>query len=145
MVSSKPIPRENRFRMNRLIIISNRLPVTIERQENQFQFKKSVGGLATGMSSVYRDYEGMWVGWSGLAKEHLSTQESEDLTRRLRDELNNFPVFLSAEIFVCSTKASATGPSGPCSITLFSTRILIRKPGMPIRSAIRHFSMRCYR
>jgi trehalose-6-phosphate synthase len=58
MVSSKPIPRENRFRMNRLIIISNRLPVTIERQENQFQFKKSVGGLATGMSSVYRDYEG---------------------------------------------------------------------------------------
>ncbi|MGI6457476.1 MAG: bifunctional alpha,alpha-trehalose-phosphate synthase (UDP-forming)/trehalose-phosphatase [bacterium] len=81
--------------MNRLIIISNRLPVTIERQENQFQFKKSVGGLATGMSSVYRDYEGMWVGWSGLAKEHLSTQESEDLTRRLRDELNNFPVFLS--------------------------------------------------
>jgi len=36
------------------IIVSNRLQVRIERKDNQLKILQSVGGLATGLGSIYR-------------------------------------------------------------------------------------------
>ncbi len=64
--------------MKKLHIVSNRLPYSIDFNEDEDpSLTPSVGGLATGMNSVYKEYEGSWIGWTGIAndlhsKEHLN-------------------------------------------------------------------------
>jgi trehalose 6-phosphate synthase len=53
---------------NRLIIVSNRLPVTIARDKSGgWQVSEGAGGLVTAMAPVLRDRGGLWIGWSGMA------------------------------------------------------------------------------
>ncbi len=66
--------------MNKTIIISNRLPVQLEIDKNSIVATPSVGGLATGMKSVHRDSNGIWIGWSGL--------NDEDLTPELQSKID---------------------------------------------------------
>lgn len=64
--------------MARLIIISNRLPVSVVRNGESFDFKSSVGGLATGLSSIGQStYETIWIGWPGIANESINLDEKE--------------------------------------------------------------------
>lgn len=58
----------------RLIIISNRLPVTLVKHGEQLISKQSIGGLATGLQAFVQDFASkdsknslIWVGWPGLA------------------------------------------------------------------------------
>ena len=67
--------------MNKTIIISNRLPVQLEIHKNKIIATPSVGGLATGMKSVHRDSNGIWIGWSGL--------NDDDLTPELQNQIDN--------------------------------------------------------
>jgi trehalose 6-phosphate synthase/phosphatase len=55
--------------MQRTIIISNRLPVTVRKVEGVIQYVESVGGLATGMSGLYKQSGGLWIGWPGISDE----------------------------------------------------------------------------
>ena len=48
--------------MGRLILVSNRLPLSITKRKGKLNFKPSVGGLATGLSSLYKRKNGLWVG-----------------------------------------------------------------------------------
>ena len=52
--------------MNRLLIVSNRLPISVSRQNGDLRLQRSVGGLATGVGSFYKSYESLWVGWPGM-------------------------------------------------------------------------------
>ena len=52
--------------MGRIVIISNRLPVTISEKNGEVILKPSSGGLATGMNSLGKNYEVIWVGWPGI-------------------------------------------------------------------------------
>jgi len=47
--------------MGKLLIVSNRLPVTVIRKKGKLNLQPSVGGLATGLASVLRKYNVM--GW----------------------------------------------------------------------------------
>ncbi|HSP87887.1 MAG TPA: bifunctional alpha,alpha-trehalose-phosphate synthase (UDP-forming)/trehalose-phosphatase [Ignavibacteriaceae bacterium] len=84
----------------RLIIISNRLPITIQREGNELSFQASSGGLVSGISayldslntSSFSKTEHIWVGWPGLAVEEADKSELRD---KLLNEYNAFPVFLS--------------------------------------------------
>jgi trehalose 6-phosphate synthase/phosphatase len=80
--------------MARIIIVSNRLPVTVKKEKDKLSYEQSVGGLATGMSSFHKDYKCLWVGWPGLAREQISGDEKEELIEKL-DQSGNYPVFLS--------------------------------------------------
>jgi len=40
--------------MQRLLIVSNRLPLTIQERKGDLHIEHSVGGLATGLSSWYK-------------------------------------------------------------------------------------------
>ncbi|GAA3518512.1 bifunctional alpha,alpha-trehalose-phosphate synthase (UDP-forming)/trehalose-phosphatase [Aquimarina addita] len=60
--------------MSKTIIISNRLPLQLEINNNSITAIPSVGGLATGMKSVHSGSDSIWVGWSGLTDENLDSK-----------------------------------------------------------------------
>lgn len=80
--------------MGNLVIISNRLPVSVKKQSGKLEFSPSIGGLATGLS-VYTKRRGtVWVGWPGIASEDLSESDRNQITRELKKH-HCYPVFLN--------------------------------------------------
>lgn len=49
----------------RLVVVSNRLPVVLERQDDGWKFHSSSGGLVTALNAILRRHGGIWVGWPG--------------------------------------------------------------------------------
>src|SRR5690606_4426931 len=82
------------MKTKRTIIISNRLPVRIEKHNNELHVIPSEGGLATGLGSYYKTGNNIWVGWPGYIPENDS---EEQMIRTELAKLNLVPVFLSAE------------------------------------------------
>ncbi len=80
--------------MASLVVVSNRLPVTVEKGK-ELSFKPSVGGLATALSSVLEKNEAVWLGWPGIPSEELKGKEARVV--ELLKLLNCAPVFLSSE------------------------------------------------
>lgn len=78
--------------MPKTIIVSNRLPIKIQRAKKQFEYKTSEGGLATGLGSIYKDGDNIWLGWPGLPVG--KSEEREEIKKHLLKE-NMRPVFLS--------------------------------------------------
>lgn len=78
------------------VIVSNRLPVSVRRDDNgRLIYDASSGGLATAMSSLEADNK-IWVGWPGIDAETLSTDERTEITDELHKQ-GCVPVFLTAE------------------------------------------------
>ncbi|HYU44609.1 MAG TPA: trehalose-6-phosphate synthase [Terriglobales bacterium] len=61
-------------RGRRLVVVSNRLPVTVNTSGNEPVIEHSSGGLVTALSPVLQQYSGYWIGWTG-------TERSEDIDR----------------------------------------------------------------
>lgn len=76
----------------RLYIISNRLPVKVNRENGTFVFSRSEGGLATGLDSLRVACEKHWIGWPGICTG--DQDEQQQIGARL-EEMNFHPVFLS--------------------------------------------------
>jgi trehalose 6-phosphate synthase/phosphatase len=56
--------------LERLIIVSNRLPiVVVKREEGDWHVEPGSGGLVTALAPVLRDRGGVWVGWPGTSEE----------------------------------------------------------------------------
>ncbi|MCF8361884.1 MAG: bifunctional alpha,alpha-trehalose-phosphate synthase (UDP-forming)/trehalose-phosphatase [Prolixibacteraceae bacterium] len=72
--------------MNKLHILSNRLPFNAQKINGEFELTPSVGGLATGMKSVYKQYNGKWIGWPGIATENLVGDDRHKIDRTLSKE-----------------------------------------------------------
>jgi len=82
--------------MPRTLIVSNRLPTKVLRNEEGLTFQPSEGGLATGLGSIYRQGDNLWIGWPGL---FVHDEAEEDHIREELREDNMAPVFLTeAEI-----------------------------------------------
>lgn len=79
--------------MSRLLIISNRLPVTVSKKNGKIDYSYSSGGLATALSSV-DSRDKFWIGWPGIAEDGLTNQEKKDIAKELLKQ-NCIPVFLS--------------------------------------------------
>ncbi len=78
----------------RLILVSNRLPVTVEvAPGGKVSVNRSTGGLATGLRSPHERSDGAWVGWPGDTS-RMSEEQRCALDRRLAD-LRCVPVYLS--------------------------------------------------
>lgn len=82
--------------MSKIHIVSNRLPFSIERNEEGLVLTPSVGGLATGMRSIYKEYGGQWIGWSGIDSDDLTAKDLEEIDEILVDE-NCLAVHLTKE------------------------------------------------
>jgi len=80
--------------MGRLLIVSNRMPINVAKRDGVLRFQPSVGGVATGLSSFYKSYPSLWIGWPGITLEKIRMNEIEEIGKKLMDE-NCYPVFLS--------------------------------------------------
>lgn len=77
-----------------LVIVSNRLPVSVKKVDGKLEYHASSGGLATAMQSI--EGERLWVGWPGIVSEQLTAKDKAEITKQLKK--NNFvPVFLSQD------------------------------------------------
>jgi trehalose 6-phosphate synthase/phosphatase len=82
--------------VQKLVIVSNRLPISVSKDEDGLHFSESIGGLATGLSSFFENNESVWIGWPGLSTDELTDEEHRQLESRLRQS-DYEPVFLSQE------------------------------------------------
>lgn len=88
------------IKIMRLLVVSNRLPVTGVERNGKLQFQKSVGGLVSGLSAYLDSLKGsplanseyVWVGWPGIT---VSDREKERLKADFVTRLQAYPVFLS--------------------------------------------------
>lgn len=53
---------------SRLIVVANRLPITVEQANPTPILRPSIGGLVSAVSPVLRRQAGYWVGWYGCAQ-----------------------------------------------------------------------------
>jgi trehalose 6-phosphate synthase/phosphatase len=78
---------------SRLIVVSNRLPVTISRSGSQLVVAKSSGGLVTALEPLLQRVGGCWIGWPGM-------ETTPDVVQSLRaachDSFELRPVSISA-------------------------------------------------
>ena len=80
--------------MSKTIIVSNRLPISLRHRKGKFEFKPSAGGLATGLGSIYKEGENIWIGWPGNTVE--DPEQRAEIMLELH-ELKMAPVFLTKE------------------------------------------------
>jgi trehalose 6-phosphate synthase/phosphatase len=86
----------------KLLIVSNRLPITLVKASPSFQFQESVGGLASGLksylttprmsSTIASQCSYLWVGWPGST---VDEGKKDALKAKLLSEHRAHPVFLS--------------------------------------------------
>ena len=79
--------------VSNLIVVSNRLPVSIGRARGTLRVRRSAGGLATALSGVSGGDDALWVGWSGAAVD--DDAERSEVERLLEPE-GLVPVHLDA-------------------------------------------------
>ncbi|ADE56394.1 alpha,alpha-trehalose-phosphate synthase (UDP-forming) [Aminobacterium colombiense] len=49
----------------RMIVVSNRLPIILKKRKQKWSVEPGAGGLVTALSPVLKDRGGMWIGWPG--------------------------------------------------------------------------------
>ncbi|MCJ8209498.1 bifunctional alpha,alpha-trehalose-phosphate synthase (UDP-forming)/trehalose-phosphatase [Mucilaginibacter sp. RS28] len=80
--------------MPKVIIVSNRLPVKVSKDESGYQLSPSEGGLATGLGSIYKKDDNLWIGWPGLEVDN--EDEQKQVSQQLQ-EISLCPVFLTQD------------------------------------------------
>jgi trehalose 6-phosphate synthase/phosphatase len=76
-----------------LVVVSNRLPVTVRQVPEGVTLAESVGGVATGLRGLQESSGGVWIGWPGPT-DQLGAKLAGELDRRLKT-LRCVPVHLS--------------------------------------------------
>ena len=79
--------------MGKTIIVSNRLPIQISKVENNYKYTSSSGGLATGMNSIRKKEDFLWIGWPGISLDEIDKKSWRSVQKYL-DENNYYPVNL---------------------------------------------------
>ncbi|MEZ5418893.1 MAG: bifunctional alpha,alpha-trehalose-phosphate synthase (UDP-forming)/trehalose-phosphatase [Vicinamibacterales bacterium] len=79
----------------RLLIVSNRLPVTARVHDGAVTLVRSAGGLATGLGPWHESSGGLWIGWPGETPA-LDAAGRADLEQQLETH-GIVPVHLSSE------------------------------------------------
>jgi trehalose 6-phosphate synthase/phosphatase len=86
----------DRFQASRVLIVSNRLPVTIRYDaEGVLNIERSSGGLATALSRTHSERDSLWIGWPGTHFRSPAIRRRVEQT--LREDYRCIPVFLSAQ------------------------------------------------
>jgi len=68
-----------------LLIVSNRLPVSIVKEDDNWSAKSSPGGLVTALEPIMRQTNSVWVGWPGCPADAPAERLLEELsTERYR-------------------------------------------------------------
>lgn len=80
----------------RLLVVSNRLPVTITKDETgHYQYKMSSGGLVSALSGLKRMMKFTWIGWPGI---DIPEGERALVQQELLEKYSCLPVFIDDDI-----------------------------------------------
>ncbi len=77
-----------------LVIVSNRLPVSVRKTDGRFEYYQSLGGLATGLANYTKRPGTRWIGWPGIAVDELTEAEKAQITRELKKQ-RCYPLWLT--------------------------------------------------
>ncbi|WP_172254347.1 bifunctional alpha,alpha-trehalose-phosphate synthase (UDP-forming)/trehalose-phosphatase [Saccharibacillus deserti] len=83
--------------MSKTIFVSNRLPVTVSKNESGLEYKESIGGLATGLKNYHEQGSTVWAGWPGVAQDDLSEGEISSVADTLRKDYKCLSVPLTSD------------------------------------------------
>ena len=64
----------------RLIVVSNRLPLTLQKTEASWRTVRSSGGLASAMNPLLGKTGGDWIGWAGDSEAEASEEREAILS-----------------------------------------------------------------
>lgn len=79
----------------KLIVVSNRLPITVSKGEDGFTYKKTSGGLVTGIEGLSKHISFVWMGnISGIP---LTEENKATITKDCWEKFHSVPVFISPE------------------------------------------------
>ena len=111
--------------MARVLIVSNRLPVTVRADADGVEVQPSVGGVATGLWGPHERSGGLWIGWPGLV-DPLPEKDQTELTARLeamrlvqvaevvaQNGVPPAPAVPAAPVGVAGTRGASAFTSGP--------------------------------
>jgi trehalose 6-phosphate synthase/phosphatase len=76
--------------MQSLIVVSNRLPVTVNKT-----ISKSSGGMVSALEGLGNKFNIRWIGWAGGVVNDL--EKKEEIASELKERFNYSPIFLSTE------------------------------------------------
>ncbi|EPR79817.1 Alpha trehalose-phosphate synthase [Spraguea lophii 42_110] len=79
----------------KIIVISNRLPITVKREKNGFKYIQNSGGLVTGLLCVRENMEFTWV---GNISGNFTDEEKEKITSDGWKQFKSWPVFINTEM-----------------------------------------------
>lgn len=79
---------------SRLVVVSNRLPVTVHPSGNSLVLQKSSGGLVTALEPLLRRTGGCWIGWPGMEN---TTEVSQSIQAACDGFYDMRPVAMTAE------------------------------------------------
>ncbi len=82
---------------SKLIVISNRLPVEVERTASGFNYHPAAGGLATSLQAVRKQREMLWLGWPGT--QVWDDKDRKGIESHLVEEYDSVPLFLPPSDF----------------------------------------------
>lgn len=81
------------FQESKIIVVSNRLPVSVSKKNKGFKFQQSPGGLATGLRSLKQKKKTIFIGWPGYTTS--KEKEKDIIEEKLKEEHSCYPVFLT--------------------------------------------------
>lgn len=80
----------------RLLLVSNRLPITIKPTgDGKYDTSMSSGGLVSGLSGMTKTTTFQWYGWPGR---EIPENELPKLKEKLKEEYNAIPVMLDDDL-----------------------------------------------
>jgi trehalose 6-phosphate synthase len=83
------------MKKKRLVVVSNRLPIVVERRGPKWKVSPGTGGLVTALAPVLRGRGGLWIGWPGTPEAADVTGPLEEASREAGYDLA--PVVLSSK------------------------------------------------
>ncbi|KAF8071681.1 glycosyltransferase family 20 protein [Lyophyllum atratum] len=79
-----------------LIVVSNRLPITINKDANgEYHFKMSSGGLVSALSGFKKSLNFTWIGWPGF---FIPPKDRPLVDKRLKEEYSCQAVYLDDDV-----------------------------------------------
>lgn len=78
-----------------LLIVSNRLPLSVKRIDGAFQSSLSSGGLVTALSGLTKSTQFRWFGWPGIEVKDAKDQEA---VAQSLAEHSASPIFLDSDL-----------------------------------------------
>ncbi|SCU88234.1 LAMI_0D09296g1_1 [Lachancea mirantina] len=80
-----------------VIVVSNRLPVTIKKDSStgKYEYSMSSGGLVTALQGLKKSTTFQWYGWPGL---EIPDEDKPVVKRDLLEKFNAIPIFLTDEV-----------------------------------------------